>query len=397
MKTIKRYYFLTAFILLFISQNNCVAASKLSDRSEISLLTCVQGDELYSIFGHSAIRVKDPIQRIDYVYNYGTFNFAEPNFYVKFVKGKLNYRLAKSTFLSFIQEYIDENRTVTEQILDLKIEEKQQIFDFLETNYLPENRYYLYDFFFDNCATRIRDVFQTVFKNKLIFDDSVSEKNLNFRDLIGLYLVNKPWSHLGLNTLLGQPTDRRANPPEYMFLPDFLKDAFGNASIVREGELIFLVGKERIVYEAKEKESKRHFQITPTLSFLVILLLGILLSYLEYRIKKHYRFVDAVLFTVSGFMGIFLLLLWFATDHKPAAMNWNIWWAIPMHFIFGILLFRKKMSKITSSYFLIAGIITFLLIPFWYFIPQEIDFRLFPFVILLGLRSLMIYSKKFRV
>ena len=131
----------------------------LSDRSVVSLLTCSPGTELYSIFGHCAIRIHDPVNEIDKIYNYGTFDFDSPNFYMEFIKGKLFYFLSVSNFTFFKTTYIRMNRSIYEQVVDLSMDQRQSLYQYLENNHLPENRYYLYDFFFDNCATRIRDAF----------------------------------------------------------------------------------------------------------------------------------------------------------------------------------------------------------------------------------------------
>jgi hypothetical protein len=152
---------LTIFSILFLVTTYQAIAQKqqLSDQAVISLITADPGEELYSLFGHSAIRVKDTVNNQDLVFNYGTFNFNTPNFYMKFTRGKLLYMLSIQQFDRFKRSYEYEKRDLKEQILNLTQDQKQAIFQFLLWNYQPENRYYKYDFFFDNCATRIRDVF----------------------------------------------------------------------------------------------------------------------------------------------------------------------------------------------------------------------------------------------
>lgn len=140
---------LIILILLVLSVNIKAKTSEiiLSDSAKISLLTCSSGSELYSIFGHSAIRVKDVRNRLDIVFNYGTFDFSEPNFYPNFVRGRLNYILSASHFEDFKYAYIEENRSISEQILNITKDEKQHLLDSILINYMPENRYYRYDFF----------------------------------------------------------------------------------------------------------------------------------------------------------------------------------------------------------------------------------------------------------
>ena len=171
-------------------------AQALSERASISLLTGSPGTELYSTFGHSAIRVHDPSTGMDIVFNYGTFDFNTPNFYLKFAQGKLNYKLSIETFEQFRAGFIYENRSVVEQKFNLTQTQKNLLFALLEQNYLPENRFYKYDFFFDNCATRIRDLMITAFGEDFQYQYPEEWKNsgLTFRNLIDMYLTNHHWS-----------------------------------------------------------------------------------------------------------------------------------------------------------------------------------------------------------
>lgn len=156
------------FIFLLVT-NLTVFGQKLelSPEANISIITCGPGDQVYSHFGHSAIRVKDSSLGIDVVYNYGTFDFTTPNFTLKFARGKLNYTLARQNFRYFLLSYQEEKRWVKEQVLNIDLDEKQKLFSFLETNYLPQNRDYKYDFFYNNCATKIWDVLKTSYGKNL--------------------------------------------------------------------------------------------------------------------------------------------------------------------------------------------------------------------------------------
>src|SRR5690606_5550069 len=140
------------------------------------------GDDLYATFGHSAVRVTDSSAGIDYVFNYGTFDFDTPHFYWKFVRGKLMYSLSAMDFPTFMQAYREEGRSVTEQVLNLSCPEKEMIWQFLQQNYLPENRDYKYDFLYDNCSTRIRDIFDKIFGPGWVVSNIIPEKGLTFRE-----------------------------------------------------------------------------------------------------------------------------------------------------------------------------------------------------------------------
>ncbi len=184
----------------------------LSEGAEISIITCGPGhEELYEAFGHSAIRIKDKASNLDRVYNYGTFNFNTPNFYIKFARGKLDYELRAYPFSLFLKSYQRENRWVKEQVLDLETQDKIDIYQYLETNAEPRNRAYKYDFFYNNCSTKIYDVLKSVLKDKLIFDKDFSKKNMSHRDLIQLYLKNHQWGDFGIDLALGSSIDDEAN------------------------------------------------------------------------------------------------------------------------------------------------------------------------------------------
>ena len=213
------------------AQSESYQFPSLTDAARISLITGQPGKELYASFGHSAIRVYDPSKGLDLVYNYGTFDFDEPGFYTNFLRGKLNYSLSVYDFRNMVLSYKYRNLSLYEQILDLSYEERKSVYAYLNTNYQPENRYYLYDFFFDNCSSRIRDVFEEILGSKLEFRDEHIQKHKTFRQLLDEFLVYSPWADFGIDLILGIPTDAVASSDEYMFLPYKLFDAFEQARI----------------------------------------------------------------------------------------------------------------------------------------------------------------------
>ncbi len=235
----KDYFCLFIVFYIFLHSFHTVKAQdfQLSDEAEISILTGSPGNELYAAFGHTAIHIKDTANGIDVLFNYGIFDFETPNFYMKFVQGKLLYQLAITDYEGLIALYKEGNRTLTEQYLLLDKKQKQEVFDFLVDNSKPENSAYKYDFFFDNCATRVRDVLNKVLGDKLKWDLSKFPPDKSFRDLINPYLVKMPWVDMGMDLILGMPTDRKANLQEYMFLPDYIHHGLINTKINIDGRL----------------------------------------------------------------------------------------------------------------------------------------------------------------
>ncbi len=364
----------------------------LTEDARITMLTCSPGDELYSVFGHSAIRVQDEELNLDWVFNYGTFDFADPNFYLNFVKGRLNYVLSVVDYPYFEFEYKAEGRWIWEQELNIDHREKQELFDSLVINYnVPEYRYYLYDFFFDNCATRIRDIFTEAIDRDIEFDYSTLEKGQSFRDLIQPYLKEKPWTKLGINLVLGRPADRTAEPWEYMFLPDHMMEAFEHASFVDNNETIPFTPGSNIILEGSE-ESNNILGIPPLIILALILASGVVFSYLDIRKKKHTRWFDIAILGIAGLLGLLFLFMWAFSDHHVTNWNFNLLWAHPLHLVMVFLLLaRKRLVNVKRYYFMAISLLTLLVLLLWPVFPQDLPAIIIPFLLAIIVRSVTIF------
>ncbi len=204
------------FVLLFFLVPTHSQESFLSEKAVISVLTCGPGADLYSSFGHTSFRIQDSEKGIDWIYNYGTFDFNTPNFYSKFARGKLLYSLSKQRLENFLYTYELENRWVKEQLLNLSSKEKNELFSFLEINYLPENRKYKYDFLYDNCSTKIPTILKEILGDELQFKTYQDSSSYTFRDLIQQNLIRNSWSSFGIDLALGAVIDKKAAPPIYV-------------------------------------------------------------------------------------------------------------------------------------------------------------------------------------
>jgi len=359
--------------------------TNLTDSSRISLLTCSSGDELYSIFGHSAIRVTDPIRNLDIVFNYGTFDFSDPNFYPNFVKGHLNYILSVSYFQDFKQSYIEEGRWIWEQTLNVNLKEKQHLLDSLLINYQPENRYYPYDFFGDNCATRIRDVFVEAIPQKITFDYSTFSKGKSFRQLLMPNLKFKPWSKLGINLLLGMPADRAASPWEYMYLPEHLQAAFQYASFSSDSLKQPFAQQPRVLLEGKNSSEKMIWW-SPFVVSLLVLLIAALISFSNFKKGAKNLLFDRFLLILFGLLGILFTFLWVGTAHKSMVWNLNLIWANPFHLIAVFFISLKKTRQWVKTYLKINLIVLISLLITWPFLPQTLPWVIYPIVLAMALR-----------
>jgi hypothetical protein len=361
-------------------------AAPLSSQANISVITCgpYQG-ELYSAFGHSAFRVHDPTTGLDKAYNYGIFDFDQPNFYLNFTRGHLLYQLGTHSYQQFQEYYIYHNRYIHEQELNLAPHQKQRLYDYLEWNAQPENEKYYYDYFYNNCATKIRDVVATVFGDSVKFDGSYVTTNYTIRELTDLYLTDtQPWGDLGIDICLGLPMDKKVTPYEYMFLPDYVESGFDHATIRQGDAVVPIVKAKNDIYQARKELPGRGF-FHPLFLFLTIAVLVIGLSVYDVRRGKASVWFDAILFSATGLLGILLLFLWLGTDHKAAANNMNLLWAFPFNLVAAIAL-RKNPSWLEKYFFAIA-VLSALILVSWFWLPQMLNHVLVPIVVMIMIRA----------
>jgi hypothetical protein len=357
---------------------------------QISLLTCDPGDQLYSAFGHSAIRVVDRVNNQDLVFNYGTFDFNTPFFYVKFTQRTLDYMLSVSTYERFLYEYNYYRRGIREQVLDLNPEQATQLVQFLQINYLPENRFYRYDFFYDNCATRIRDVFETVLGRNLDWNEEVNPEPKTFRNLIDEYVYPLPWADFGIDLALGAVIDVNAKEREKQFLPDYMEAAFGRAVIVGDGPNRPLVKSNHVVLEFPERTSEMDL-FNPYLIWWLFAIAAMILTFVGFKKKRLFKGFDIGFFTVLGLLGLLIVLLWFFTFHSQTKSNWNILWAFPGHLVLAFALFSQKIKSWMKKYLLFALILSNLALVFWIFGWQSFHPSIVPLLLVILLRINFLY------
>ena len=385
-------------ILVVISQTTFA-----QDRLRISLLTITPGAELNDVFGHSALRVVDSNSVTDHVYNYGIFPFYEPNFYFKFIKGQLRYSVEIENYTEFVSYYQQMKRGTTEQVLNFSAEEKRNIKNFLNENIKEENKYYQYDFFKDNCTTRLRDIIQKNHSPAPAMP-AVMPTTFTYRNAIHQYLDkgNMYWGKLGIDILLGAKTDAVMTTNEQEFLPDNLMkalDATKNTPIVSSSNQ---------VYEL-EKAAEEKVYFTPMVFSISLLLFFILINFIKSRHSSSSPwgrlggafswgrlggafsleglgeavalFFDRLLFFIVGLLGIVLIFMWFGTDHIMTKNNYNLLWASPLFIVYAFVLNKK--SVLVKRFSLAAAIFLSLILCTWFFLPQQLNVALIPIVVLL--------------
>ena len=384
-KNIFRFILICTFAHLHI----CTFAQD-SSHLRISLLTCSPGEELYSTFGHSAFRVIDSSSVTDIVYNYGTFNFDDDGFYLKFVRGKLLYYISPASIDEFKAEYQFYNRGITEQVLHLSATEKINIQQALNNNLKEQNKYYKYDFFLDNCTTRLRDIIKKYSSTPIVFKP-VMPLGTTFRQAIHEYLNknNKDWSKLSIDILLGSPTDAVMTTEQMQFLPDNLMKSLDSNNVNRP-----LVAQVSDILTISNADHGNKFSFSPFLIFTILLALIIALGFIKNNfIQNTLTGFYGLFFFLTGLLGCILIFMWTGTDHAMCKNNFNLLWAWPTHLIISFFINSKK--KWVKKYFLFTTAGMLLILIAWFLLPQKMNSSLISLVLLQIYISLKLtFSKK---
>lgn len=301
------------------------------DTLRISLLTCSPGDEIYSAYGHSAVRVVDQKRGYDLVFNYGTFDFGTPYFIPKFLCGTLDYMLSVSSYQRFIRAYERERRDVAESELILSTEERADLEQFLFRNMQPENRFYRYDFFFDNCATRIRDlVFRISGRDVSAFQKA--DEDETFRDCLHLYVGQERWYGQGIDLILGTRADQDISDYEKAMLPDFLEQ------LLRRGGLL---GERQQVLSCRSTVED-DMPVSPNAFSWGLVVVILASSVIEWKRGKWFKWVDYLLFAVSSILSLLFWFLWLISEIKITSYNLNVLWASVLYIPMIVCLIRQN-------------------------------------------------------
>jgi len=374
-----------SFLLVLFTTLSFALQLQLSPKAEISVLTFGPGTSLNDAFGHNAFRIKD--QGIDLVYGYGQYDFDAPNFYLKFARGKLNYLISRHRFSDIYRYYSGQNRSISEQILNLSDEEKQKLFEFLENNYKPENRAYLYDFFYDNCATKIRDIAQKVTDQKIDYVLPKNFKQATFRELIHEHLNRNTWGSLGIDIALGSVIDRDAIAYEYMFLPKYIYSFFEKAKF-ENGTNVIKSSSE--LYSSRLNASSSNILLSPLVIFSLLAIFIIYITLKDNKRNERTRWLDVLIAMITGIIGLLLMFLWFGTDHSATANNYNLLWAFPFNILIVHQLRMQSPKKWMKGYLKFLIIMMVLLTMHWLIGVQVFAIGLIPLLLAIALRYIYV-------
>lgn len=386
------YYTLYIYILVFFA---CSFSAGAQDRVRVSLLTCEPGTEIYALFGHTALRYEDSSRDIDWVFNYGVFSFNTPNFVYRFVKGETDYQLGIVPYRYFETEYALRGSSVYQQTLNLKPEEKLRLWQVLEENYLPQNRVYRYNFFYDNCTTRARDRIEQCIDGKIEYPEARS--GLSFRDIVHQYTDGHEWEEFGIDLCLGAEADRPISGREQMFAPFYMKEAAEKAVIVAsDGTRRPLVLEETKIVDAKPEPAEPVLPFSPFAAGMILLLasIGIAAYYLHLRRIPHGWYV--FLFAVQGLAGCVIAFLFFCSVHPTVGSNWLLALLNPLPlFYLPVLIYHAVKGKKEPYHLINFAYLTLfiILIPV---LPQEFNSTVLPLALSLWVASAsyLIITKK---
>jgi len=373
-------------ILLIISCILLIYHPDILSQSErdtaVYLLTCGPGTETYSIYGHSALRVVIPEEQIDNVYNWGVFDFNTPNFAWKFAKGRLNYMLGVGPLDRFLQDYLFENRFVYSQVINLNPSETRTLLTLISENLKPENLSYRYDFFYDDCSTRIRDLLEMSIDNNLLYPPAENVKSPTFRDMVGKYQNPYPWLEFGIDLIMGSPGDKRTSSRDRMFLPIDMQNELVEARIKRSGKMIPLLQDPVSLLDFNSPVVARKLFATPVFIFTLLLIVMVILSATLQNWQAS-RFLDLIIFFVFSILAILMIFFNFFTDHQQMKWNLNIIWLNPLIlFCFVFLILNRVGSGLFRFVFFIS--VAFFVLSL--ILPQDFNSAIYPLLFIIIIR-----------
>ncbi|HBX20316.1 MAG: DUF4105 domain-containing protein [Proteiniphilum sp.] len=393
---------LILLLSLFVPQ--APAQVQLNDSAKISLLTSSPWyGAVYAYFGHTAIHVQDDSTGVNAVFNYGYFDSSQPNFIYRFVRGETDYILGVTTYEDFLWEYGYKGQEVVVQELNLSPEKKQQLYEALSLNALPENREYRYNFFYDNCATRPRNMVEKYTNGVINYPPTPQEQT--YRDLLHECVSANPWLLFGIDLVIGSEADRTIDVREKMFIPRYLMDSFDGAIVQENDTLRYpLVQSRHVALERNVEKNHPNTAtlFTPFVTAIVLLLLTLLISLFQLIKRYTTKFTllyDTLLFGLVGLGGVVLSFLMFFSVHPAMIPNWNFVWLNIFAFVAAFLFWVKSAKNVVYFYHFINFAVLTLFLLFWWLIPQQLPTATIPLAMSLWVRSgttLFIWRKKRR-
>lgn len=370
--------------------------SQSTDSIRFSLLTCAPGTEIYSLFGHTAIRYENYTRRIDVVFNYGMFSFNTPNFIFRFVAGETDYQLGITPYSYFEAEYAMRGSSVYQQVLNLTQSEKERLLTILENNYLPENRIYRYSYFYDNCTTRARDKIEECIEGKVVYPDSLSGKS--YRSIVHEFTAGSPWDELGIDLCLGAEADKEINKRQQMFSPFYMKYYASNAYIVDAGGIRRpLILDETKIVDVEPEEVQPGFILSPLMCGALFLALCVVMAWGQWKTQRIWWGWDIVLYGLQGLAGCIIAFLFFFSVHPTVGSNWLLILFNPIPLLYLPFMVYKVVKRKKDYYHVGNMVYLTLFITILPFCGQEFNLTVLPLALGLLVTSashVLVWNKK---
>ena len=370
--------------------------SQSTDSIRFSLLTCAPGTEIYSLFGHTAIRYENYTRRIDVVFNYGMFSFNTPNFIFRFVAGETDYQLGIAPYSYFEAEYAMRGSSVYQQVLNLTQSEKERLLTILENNYLPENRIYRYNYFYDNCTTRARDKIEECIEGKVVYPDSLSGKS--YRSIVHEFTAGSPWNEFGIDLCLGAEADKEINKRQQMFSPFYMKYYASNAYIVDAGGTRRpLILDETKIVDVEQDEVQPGFVLSPLMCGALFLALCVVMAWGQWKTQRIWWGWDIVLYGLQGLAGCIIAFLFFFSVHPTVGSNWLLILFNPIPLLYLPFMVYKAVKRKKDYYHVGNMVYLTLFITILPFCGQEFNLTVLPLALGLLVTSashVLVWNKK---
>ena len=328
-------YIVLTFILSVVNATAGAQSMTNPDRIQISLLTCSPGKEVWAQYGHTAIRYYDKESGEDLAINYGIFSLDQTYFIPRFVLGMTDYRMGVQPMDMFLAQYSYEGRGVVEQVLNLSAEDKEVIYKALQENMKPENVVYRYNYFFDNCTTRARDMLVNHLHGKVVYPPA--EEDATFRSMIHKWNNKYEWSQFGEDLLLGVNADRKTTKSEQQFLPENLRSDFDKAKYNGKP----LVKETNVLLDAETEVVEPVFPLSPLSVALIFAVISLVMMLFSYRRQQVYWAWDLALMLTSGLMGIIFFVMIFS-QHPCVSLNFILLFFNPLPLFFLYSTIKKK-------------------------------------------------------
>lgn len=370
--------------------------SQSTDSIRFSLLTCAPGTEIYSLFGHTAIRYENYTRRIDVAFNYGMFSFNTPNFIFRFVAGETDYQLGITPYSYFEAEYAMRGSSVYQQVLNLTQSEKERLLTILENNYLPENRIYRYNYFYDNCTTRARDKIEECIEGKVVYPDSLSGKS--YRSIVHEFTAGSPWNEFGIDLCLGAEADKEINKRQQMFSPFYMKYYASNAYIVDAGGTRRpLILDETKIVDVEPDEVQLGFVLSPLMCGALFLALCVVMAWGQWKTQRIWWGWDIVLYGLQGLAGCIIAFLFFFSVHPTVGSNWLLILFNPIPLLYLPFMVYKAVKRKKDYYHVGNMVYLTLFITILPFCGQEFNLTVLPLALGLLVTSashVLVWNKK---